>query len=462
MYDIDATVVFQKLWAAIHARNPDGSRTYRYIKLVGSSRSSKTRSLIQSHYLYAFSNKQKRISVWRSTKKDCKDTVGKDMEIVYPSMPHYNMMTFNRTETIYSTPSKSTIEICGTDDPNKVHGFNGHVLHLNEPYDISRDTFDQLDMRTEEYIVLDLNPKQNHWSDDLDGDPRTIVIHSTFKDNPFCPLEQRIKILSYQPVKLCRLVEDKLLGETEARTYDITANKLLFPEADITELKRCIENENKKSASVYNWTVYGLGEKAERPNRIFFWDEIPDAQYLQLNATKYYGVDWGTVDPWGIVEVKYYDGALYLHELNYQSENEIKEGLSPAELQALYDPHDQENLGLVKWMFNKLGIPKKNYIVCDTNRPMKILALHQAGYSYAVEAPKPPGSILDGINLLTEMKVYYTASSKNLKYEQENYSRMVDRYGVVLEEPEDKDNHLAGDPTRYVAMFLLLMDIIKR
>jgi len=56
--------------------------------------------------------------------------------------------------------------------------------------------------------------------------------------------------------------------------------------------------------------------------------------------------------------------------------------------------------------------------------------------------------------------VYYTASSKNLKYEQENYRRKVDRYGIVLEEPEDTNNHLM-DTARYGAEFLRSQGIIK-
>jgi hypothetical protein len=37
----------------------------------------------------------------------------------------------------------------------------------------------------------------------------------------------------------------------------------------------------------------------------------------------------------------------------------------------------------------------------------------------------------------------------------------VDRYGIVLEEPEDIDNHLM-DPSRYIALFLQARGIIKR
>ena len=76
-------------------------------------------------------------------------------------------------------------------------------------------------------------------------------------------------------------------------------------------------------------------------------------------------------------------------------------------------------------------------------------------------SPKPKGSVRDGIDLLNNLKVFYTDSSVNLKYEQENYSRKVDRYGIVLEEPEDIDNHLM-DPARYIALYLQAEGIIRK
>jgi phage terminase large subunit len=462
---VKSTIVFHWNYDAIHARNPDGTRKYRYIINEGSSRSSKTRSLIQIVHDYASKNHSKRISVWRDTKKLCKDTILMDMTRIFPSMPFYDKIRLNISESFWTFWTDSVIEIKGTDDPDQVHGYNGDVVWVNEPYNISKDTFDQLDQRTEEFIVIDWNPKMAHFIDDLKKDPRTLVIHSTFRNNAYCPREQKIKILSYQPVKMCKIVEDKIMQEVEAKAYDIIENPLNFSDAMIKELSRCKENERKGSASAFKWSVYGLGKKAEKPNRIFFWEEITDDYYHTLDAVRYYGVDWGTVDPWGILEAKYYDGALYFHQLNYDSENEIKEKLTPHEMEEVsrgFDPDDPENQGgIVKWKFTKLNIPKNAYQICDTNRPIKLMALHKAGWDYAVTAPKPPGSIVDGIDLLSDMKCYYTASSTNLKYEQENYEREVDRYGIVMDEPVDKDNHLM-DPARYIALFLSLMGIIKR
>jgi len=460
--EIQATIVYQKTWEAIHARNPDGSRRYRYILHKGSSRSSKTTSLIDCYDNYARANLNKRLTVWRDTKTDCKKTVLNDaLKHLKKSGRYKYKQEFNKTESIFTYDTGSTFEIHGTDDDNTVHGLTQDAAWFNEPYKISKEVFDQVDQRTSDFIFIDLNPKMGHWSDDIAKDPRTIVIHSTFKHNPFCPDEQRIKILSYQPVKMCDIVESKALDEYQAKEYDLVENPLHFTDKQIKELSRCRENEHKKSASEFNWSVYGLGLKAERPNRILRFKEISYDEYLKINSTKIIGCDWGAVHPWGVLESKCYDNNLYLHELNYKSENEWRADMSDVELAQINTPDENgEKNGIVSWLFAKLGIGKDLLVICDNNRVSKILALRQAGWDYAVAALKPPGSVVDGIDLLNDITVYYTSGSMNLCYEQENYSRKVDNYGIVQEEPEDRDNHLI-DPARYIAMHLQREGILK-
>lgn len=464
-----ATIVFQKNWEGINAMAYDEKgkpilnnsgvpqRKYRYIINEGSSRSSKTVSLIDCYDLYARANTNKRMTVWRDTKVDCKKTILNDTLKHLKKTGRYKVgQDFNKTESIFTYTTGSTFEIHGTDDEETVHGLTQDVAWFNEPYKISRDTFDQIDQRTSDFIFIDWNPKKAHWIEDIKKDKRALVIHSTFKDNPFCPDEQRMKILSYQPVKLSDVVVSKLLKEHEAREYDILANKLSLTEAQLKELSRCRENELKNSASEFKWMVYGLGLKAEQPNRIFNWTEIPDHEYKNLDSEIYIGVDWGTVDPWGIVEAKYYDGGLYLHELNYLSENKIREKLTHVELEQI----NNQDEGIVTFLFNKLNISRENTIVCDNNRPVKIVTLRRGGWR-AMPAIKPKNSIIDGVDTLKNLRVYYTHTSKNLKYEQENYSRQVDRYGIVLDEPQDVDNHLI-DPTRYIAQYLQSIGVIQK
>lgn len=466
-----ATVVFQKTWEAINTKCHvcdgvkakttctwcgDSGKEYRYIINSGSSRSSKTHSIIQLFWLYALQNPKTKLSAFRDTKKMCKDTIFFDMNMIYPDMPMRSDVVLNLSDSTFKFPNSSSIYIEGTDDPVKIHGYHSDILWFNEGYNIQRETFDQLDMRCSTHVIIDLNPRMTHWSDDLTKNPRSIVIHSTFKDNPFCPPEQRNKILSYQPVAACELVESGSIHETDAMLYDLAGNPNNYPTKLLNELIRCRENEAKRSANAFNWSVYGLGEKAERPNRIFSWDECSIEEYRAINVPVYVGVDWGKVDPWGIVECKYLDGTLYVHELNYESENEIRAHLTPTEQAQISGDED----GMVSWMFGKLGVGKSVPVIADNNRLLKIAALRRHGYT-AFPASKPAGSVNDGIDLLHNLHVIFTSSSENIRYEQENYSWKVDNHGVTLDEPEDLNNHTI-DPIRYVALYLQSRGIVRR
>lgn len=461
---LEVTIVFNKIWDALNAKIPDPDRPgktknkYKRIVLKGSSRSSKTYSIIDALDLYARTNKRKRITAWRDSKVDCVDTVFHDIEKRLSTTGRWNVGNrFNATKTYLKYGTASTFEAHGADDSVSVHGLTQDISWLNEPYKISCEIKDQIEQRTAEFLIVDWNPRLAHWIEDMEKDPETLVINSTFKDNPFCPDAQRDKILSYQPVSMCRIVLEKLLPAHEAAKYDCILNLMNFDLKRLKELQRCQLNHHKNSASEYNWSVYGLGERAERPNRIFKWGEISYQEFADIQAKEYYYNDWGVVDPWAIGKAKYYDGALYLHELNYASENDMRGRLNQTELAQIGTADD----GLVSWLYGKMGVPVDAEIVCDNNRPLKIRALRASGWEYAIGVNKTPGSIIDGIGILNNLKVFYTSDSKNIKHEQENYSRKVDRYGIVLEEPEDFDNHHM-DGARYIGIYLQNEGVIKK
>ena len=328
---MDVTIVFQKIWEAVNAKNEDGSRKYRYIILTGSSRSSKTHSILQLHHLQSLTNSW-RTSIWRETKKDTKDTVLADFRKVLPNFDGNVSITFNKTESIFTYPNNATIEIAGGDDEVKVHGFQGDVAHFNEPYGISRETFDQIDMRTSEYVIIDWNPRQNHWIEDVARLDSTIVIHSTFRDNPFVPEQQKIKILSYQPLKHADIVVQKLITEENAKKYNCEENVQNFTEKQIKELKRCIYNEKTQTAREYEWLVYGLGLKAENPRKIHHnFKRITLEQYNFIREREYQGLDFGFANPSAFVKMKYDgDRSFYILPLLYKPMNQMPMPLGEA------------------------------------------------------------------------------------------------------------------------------------
>lgn len=467
---IEQTIVFAKNWAAIQEKCPKGchgdkncdwchgsNRKYKYLVNEGSSRSSKTYSIIDIFDLYARRHRNKRGTIWRTSKEEAVSAVLPDIEKRHQLTNRYNVgYTHKLTDNSFHYNNGSRVEFHGADTINRKIGLTQDFAWFNEPYSVSKELFNHVDQRTSDFIFIDWNPKQKHWIDQLKKNRRTFFLKSTFKDNPFCPPNQKAKILGYQPLESCEVVEKGLITEKEAFKYDLTENEKGFSEKQIRELTRCLLNEEQGTKSKFDWEVYGLGNKSEKPNRIFRFQQITDREFDDLEVESYYGVDWGKVDPWGIVQLKYYDGKLYGRELNYLSENEWMDTLTPDQIQEIR----QSNEGIVGWLFRKLEIPYGSIIVCDDNRPEKIIALREAGWEYAIAAFKGPGSIVEGIDLVSKLQVFYTESSENLEKEQEEYERKVDRYGVVLEEPVDKNNHTL-DPIRYVCQYLRSEGIIN-
>ena len=139
MYGI--TPVFYKNYEAFKAKNPDGTRKYKYIINTGSSRSSKTYSLLELIHNICENNSSVRATAWRDTKKDCRDTIWKDYQKILSLSERMVYKRRNKTEATYSFNNDSVFEFHGTDDEEKVHGLTQQVAWVNEPYKISKDTF---------------------------------------------------------------------------------------------------------------------------------------------------------------------------------------------------------------------------------------------------------------------------------------------------------------------------------
>jgi len=392
---MQATIVFEKIWDAINAKNPDGSRKYKYIINTGSSRSSKTHSILQIEWVMCLQKPNTRVSIWRETKADCKMTILADLKKAVPTFPNIENVIFNKTESIYTFPNGSTIEFMGGDEENRVHGFQGNIAHLNEPYKFGLEAFDQIDMRTSDFLIIDWNPKNNHWIDEVARRENAIVIHSTFKDNPFIPEEQKKKILSYDP----------------SNPYNV----------------------EQGTANNYLWMVYGLGLKSEKPNRIFKgWQTLNNADFEKLPYQSYYGLDFGLSAPTALVEMKFDgDENYFFREKLYKPLNDIKGSLSDE--------------------FERLGIEKHKQIICDSGNELnkeESRKLKNSGYN-VIQAKKGSGSIAAGIETMQKSKIHYTRESINIEAEYEQYSWKVWQ-GIQMDVPEENGDDHSLDAMKYV------------
>jgi phage terminase large subunit len=303
---------------------------------------------------------------------------------------------------LYRFPNGSFIRFIGLDKEDIGKGLRSDVMFVNEANKVKFDTYRELTSRANQ-VYIDFNPNKKFWfHKEVMTRPDCDFIKLTYLDNEFLGNQEKNEILLYKE-----------------KGFDKDGNVI-----------------NQYWANM--WRIYGLGEVGQVEGRIYTWRSIPYEQYLKLDKTEYFGNDWGKVDPWGVVGLKYHDGNLYVDEKNYESENEIERQLSQQQLHTIRG-YDEE--GLVAWKFKQFGIPYNATISCDNNRPTKILSLRNAGWEYAV-AVGAKMDLINRIGLLSGINIFYTDRSTNIEFEQENYCYDKDSGGVLLEKPIDQDNHL--------------------
>ena len=413
MPELKATVVFKKNWEALH--NPD----VRVIMNIGSSRSSKSISVLDCADLYCRAYKNKRVLIWRNTKADCIKTTLVDFKQHLKNTDRWLVNhTFSETTANLKYNTGSTIEFFGFEDSgDSVFGLQSSILVLEECYTMPKEVWQQISMRNSEKIFVMFNPKQTSIFDDIAKMDTTLVIHSTFRENPFCPPEQKKMILSYQTV-----------AQADPNNLE--------------EVERCKVNEFNNTADKRKWDIFGLGLPSARENLIYSgWTRIPDSQFDEVDAEILYGIDFGISDKTSIIKTKFKDGCYYIHQLLHESENEMA------------DRYKSTEDVLVRAM-REVGVPIDALIVCD-NIPQRIMFLREHGYEMAVAVKKGPGSIVSGIGLVQSVKVFYTYSSADIEKEYQEYSWKLDKFNVPIEEPEGGMDH-GLDNLRYSLTYRLM------
>jgi phage terminase large subunit len=193
----------------------------------------------------------------------------RDWQTIMESQSYFDDNRWDKTNSIYTCETGSKIEFFGADESEKVKGARRDRLFLNEANNIKFETFNQLEVRTKEYIFLDWNPTAEFWWDsDVKHWSDTEHIILTYRDNEGIDPRVRdsIERRKYN-ASWFRVYGDGLLGEIEGRIYK-------------------------------NWKIF---------------DELPhEAQLIG------YGLDFGyTNDPTSIVAIYYYNGGYIFHEIGF-------------------------------------------------------------------------------------------------------------------------------------------------
>jgi phage terminase large subunit len=403
--------------------------------IQGGQGAAKTFSILILLCNHASSNADREIFIASDELSKMRITVIKDFKNIMRAFDIYNQSNFP-DETLYRFPNGSFIRFIGLDKVDIGKGLRCDVMFVNEANKVKFDTYRELTSRAKQ-VFIDFNPNKKFW------------FHREVKDRDDCDF-----------LKLTYL-DNEALGDAEKSEI------LRYRERGYKMLNGQIVTDDKGNPIVINqywanmWRVYGLGEVGEVEGRIYNWNSIQYDEYLKIEKEVYYGVDWGKVDPFAIVEIKYHDGNLYVHELNYASENEIERNMNETMLHQIKagDNPDEGVEGLISWLFAKLGIEQDKYISCDNNRPNKIKSLRRAGWEYA-HAVGGKTDLINRIGVLSGMNIYYTDRSKNIEAEQEAYCYDKDKAGVIQEKPIDQDNHTI-DAIAYGVQSMFNMGIIK-
>lgn len=451
-----ATKVFEDISNAV-------DNGYNLIVEEGSSRSSKTWSNFQVLFVQMYKTPNLRIKVFRDTKASCYSIVEDDfvkwasdpmlrkkqyedglitIEEMDAFLKEENLTRFfdrNKTNHVWTMiGSGSTLKFTGLDDEDEAMGMTQDIAWLNEPYGFSKEVFLQLKQRTSKFILFDWNPKSDHFINIFKKDEDCITLYSTFEDNPYCPLNMKKQIWSYQPMEQFSAVLDGRISEADAFKYDSVKNELGFTKKELAELQRCLTNEMNETKSLYHWMVYGRGLASESPNKIYSgWEGIKREKYdaikRSLDTTPMYGLDFGFRNPSACVEVLYDgDSSFYIRSLIYKpilsmvsglGDEMVKTGVPVGDVTYIFaDSQDRDISNNVR-MINELRL---------THR-LNVIPVNKPGYK-------------ERFDFINKMKIYYVMDEGDeIKNEYDKYQWEFIN-GVPTEKPIKKDDHcFVGD-----------------
>lgn len=264
-------VFLAKNYAKVDAAKQAGFTT---VSLQGSSRSSKSWSIMQWLCVYCHENAGTTVSVIRAGMPSIKRTIYRDFVQIMLDFGWWDDKAMNKSDFVYHFPNGSWLEFFSTDNEQKVRGSKRKILFVNEANELSFIEWQQLQMRTTEFSIIDYNPSfsEDHWINLVNEEKGTYWFISTYKDNPF--------------------LEPKVIQEIESLQW--------------------------KNPSL--WRIYGLGLRAIVEGLVFENVTVDDYIPVEANRHRYVGMDLGySNDATAIVEVYIWNNNLYLNEVCYKT-----------------------------------------------------------------------------------------------------------------------------------------------
>ena len=263
---INANIQFKQL--------RDSSARFRVHQ--GGTRSGKTFAVCQYiAYLLITEKTPLTISVIRKTLPALRGSVMRDLIQVLEEFEIYYNATHNKAENTIQY-NGHLLEFLSVDEPQKIRGRKRNIAFLNEANELTVEDFRQINMRTEDFVIIDFNP----------SDP----VHWIYED---------------------------IIPRDDCDTWITTYQDNLF-----LDEKLVFEIERMKERDPDYWRVYGEGQRAVYSKRQIFsnwnfdlsYNDFPDFENVSL------GIDFGfTNDPTAICLVAKQKDKLYVHELMYNT-----------------------------------------------------------------------------------------------------------------------------------------------
>jgi len=162
------------------------------------------------------------------------------------------------------------------------------------------------------------------------------------------------------------------------------------------------------------WTVYGLGQLGAVESRIYKNWQIIDEVPMEARLVRR-GLDFGfTNDPTVIEDVYYWNGSYIVDEICYAK------GLSNKSIADILLATDDPRM----------------LVGADGAEPKSIEEIRAYGVNI-IAAPKGPGSVRQGIQLVQDQKIMITRRSVKTIKAYRNYLFFTDKNGVVTNDPDD-------------------------
>jgi phage terminase large subunit len=239
----------------------------------GGTSASKTISILIWLITLAQADKKKTLtSVVAESIPHLKRGAIRDFKNIMIDHKYWQDSRWNSTDSVYTFETGSQIEFFSSDNGDKLRGARRDRLFINEANNVLKDAFDQLEVRTKEFVFLDWNPTNEFWAyTDLIG------------------VRDDVEFITLTYLDCKDVLDPNIVNAIEQRK----------------------ENKNW-------WTVYGLGQLGEVEGKIYTgWqmiDEIPHEARLERR-----GLDFGySIDPTVIIDIYKYNDGFILDEILYQ------------------------------------------------------------------------------------------------------------------------------------------------